>query len=574
MRSDLQNLKESYSRNVLRENVDRLEFLKNKYLPLFYGKLLHVWPDESNLPSDYNVFKTGLEKNPKFKAYESFLNETVDNLISADPYSKVDMEKGAGYAGQYSEWILKTFLKKFDEKGEGMGKTIQDLRRFLNEDLSMLNSDLKIYDKNKTKVTLNKMNVRDINQIKDFNTLYYIVKKFIPKYEEEGIRDKSKVRTLLDNSQYFVGVPLTMYASQTLGNNARWCTSTRNEGSNQFDYYNKQGPLYVVHLKTKPEVKKFQFHFPSGQYMNEDNRPINVFDFFSKHPIVGQVIQDDYKKTEPKDENLRKAELVTGGLSVLEKEPDQFFQNMPLRNIVTMIIDGTVNLENISKGAKILSDGFDNKVQFDEDGMQVVFGKTDYDEFMDNFYNNDYHETLLTVISRLALNPLVAYFDDDPGENMVPFVLNPESKIFNPQQISNIRRVYDDIGETPEDSHEFYNICDKVLSKYLKPLASEYKKKAVDDVMTKRGIRFEKQGRKMAVSIPYNSLVDIYDEQDDTTVFNILENPSYYVKVSDLFPSATESQIEAEKTDFNDFISQKLDKQKVAQEILQKIDKK
>jgi hypothetical protein len=46
------------------------------------------------------------------------------------------------------------------------------------------------------------------------------------------------------------------------------------------------------------------------------------------------------------------------------------------------------------------------------------------------------------------------------------------------------------------------------------------------------------------------------------------------VKISDLFPSATENQVESEKTDFNDFISQKLDKQGVARDILQKIDKK
>ena len=138
MRKDLQNIRESYERNVLRENVDRLDFLKNKYVPLFYAKLLHIWPDESNLPSSYEDFKKGTETNSKYKAYLEFLSETLDNLIGADPFSKVDMEKGAGYAGQYSDWILKTFLKIFDEKGEGAGKTLNDLKRFMNEDLYKL----------------------------------------------------------------------------------------------------------------------------------------------------------------------------------------------------------------------------------------------------------------------------------------------------------------------------------------------------------------------------------------------------------------------------------------------------
>jgi len=574
MRADLQNIKESYERNVLRENVDRLEFLKGKYLPLFYSKLLHIWPEESSLPSDYNAFKDKTEQNAKFKNYNDFLNETIDNLISADPYSKVDMEKGAGYAGQYSEWILKTFLKMFDEKGEGAGKTIQDLRRFLNEDLSLLNGDLKIYDKNKTKVTLNQMNVRDINQIKDFKTLYYIVKKFVPKYEEEGIRDKSKVRTLLDNSQYFVGVPLSMYASQTLGNNTRWCTATRNNENNQYEYYSKQGPLYIVHLKTKPELTKFQFHFPSSQYMNSDNRPINVFDFFSQHPIVANVILDDYKKTDPKQENLRKAELVTGGLSVLEKEPDQFFQNVSVRNITVMVSEGQVDIEKLNRGLKLLSDSYENGAEYMGDGLKITFAKTERDEFLENLYGNDYSENILSQISKTAMNPLISLFDEDPEGNMVPYVLSPESGIFTPDQIRNIRRVYDDVGETPEESQEFYNICDKILSKHLRTIAPEYKKESIAYELQKHGVTFEKQKGKMSVVFSIDAVFSMYDDSDDTTFFNVLENPSYYVKLEELFPRLTENQIQAEKTDFDDFVSQKLNKKDVAREILQKIDKK
>jgi hypothetical protein len=112
------------------------------------------------------------------------------------------------------------------------------------------------------------------------------------------------------------------------------------------------------------------------------------------------------------------------------------------------------------------------------------------------------------------------------------------------------------------------------MSRYIKPLAIQYKRMAVDRVLKQKGIEFKKEKGKMTVMIPYDSIRDIYGEDDDTTVFNILENPSYYVKISDLFPSATENQVESEKTDFNDFISQKLDKQGVARDILQKIDKK
>jgi len=570
MRADLQNIRESYEKNVLRENVDRLEFLKNKYLPVFYNKLLHIWPDESSMPSDYNIFKSKIEENKKFKEYNDFLGETIDTLISADPFSKVDMEKGAGYAGQYSEWLLKTFLKTFDEKGEGSGKTLSHFKRFMNEDLYKINSDLRIYDKNKTKVSLNKKNVRDINQVQDFNTLYYIIKPFIEKSEEEGVKDKTKVRTLLDNSQYFVGVPLTLSSSQSLGNNTRWCTAARSENNTYYNQYTKDGPLYVVFIKSKKGLIKFQFHFPSGQYMDSDDRPIDVFEFFSMHPMVGSAILDDYKKTDPKEEDLRKAELLTGGLGVLEKEPDQFFQNLSVRNIITMIVQGQADLERLNKGLKVVSDAFDNKAQFDEDGLKITFARTDYDEFINDLYEGGHYNNLANTLSRFAQDPLGAFFEENEQDGLVPFVLD---NILSPQQSKNIRRVYNDVGESPEQSDEFYDICRGILIKNMRKAAEAYKKTAVLDIYKKRGIVFDKLNRKMVMTIPYDALLDVFKDGDTTTFFTLLENPSYYIRLHELIPIMNQEDIEDEKLNFISYLSQNLDKNQVAQEILQKVDK-
>jgi len=83
-------------------------------------------------------------------------------------------------------------------------------------------------------------------------------------------------------------IPLTVKGSQALqdvGKETEWCTAD-SRATTWFDSYAKEGPLYV--WISRDSGKKFQFHFPSGQYMDQlDSRLSSaVLDNFLEYPPI------------------------------------------------------------------------------------------------------------------------------------------------------------------------------------------------------------------------------------------------------------------------------------------------
>ena len=75
-----------------------------------------------------------------------------------------------------------------------------------------------------------------------------------------------------------------------LGQNTKWCTAAKR--NNQFEAYNKQGPLYVVHHtnpKTGAIKKRHLFHFKTESYADEQDREHNVKSLIKKHPKLKNV---------------------------------------------------------------------------------------------------------------------------------------------------------------------------------------------------------------------------------------------------------------------------------------------
>lgn len=90
------------------------------------------------------------------------------------------------------------------------------------------------------------------------------------KSEEQAFFDTNQASLFYNDNNVKIVIPKTKEASIYFGRNTKWCTAAKN--NNMFDSYAGDGPLYIVLFKK--ENVRWQLHFESGQFMDEQDRPI------------------------------------------------------------------------------------------------------------------------------------------------------------------------------------------------------------------------------------------------------------------------------------------------------------
>lgn len=293
--------KKSRKKVIVHEN-SKLDFFKTQYLEP-EEKKSRTKPTEDDTLARAPEMKNGKPKRKK-KMSEAHLLE----IIKADPTSIVDegvtsldnVKKVGGYTqwlvNQYFNLIPKDFLGKKDER---YANVKQEVSRFF-EDLYKVKEDLNIFHRFNKRVKPETK--RDIGKVKDSAELYDLIKDIDTSGGEHFMSDekKEKRKRLLQNGstveyeddKWEVIIPSTPEASFELagGGLSRWCTA-QSRHSNQHQHYSKDGPLYIIRDK-KDIVSSghgqgmprplYQFHFPSQQYMDREDRSISVVDFLDK----------------------------------------------------------------------------------------------------------------------------------------------------------------------------------------------------------------------------------------------------------------------------------------------------
>jgi hypothetical protein len=163
---------------------------------------------------------------------------------------------------QYTQWLAKVYIQDT--------WYIEDLNR---------NNWLGLYDLAKRRNMLRPEH-RDINQFQSYGQFEDTMMEFYDPDEIDNqttkIDQKGQAKEIYNGSTARIIIPEDQTAACYYGQGTRWCTAAT-RGKNYFDTYSDQGPLYIVIPKNPQYLsEKYQLHFPSYQFMNEEDRPVRL----------------------------------------------------------------------------------------------------------------------------------------------------------------------------------------------------------------------------------------------------------------------------------------------------------
>lgn len=166
----------------------------------------------------------------------------------------------------------------------------------------------------------------DVNKIKTLADLYQVVKGYYVK-DTKNLTDvlqsidESEYKKVFQSENWAIFVPLTEKAACYLGVNTEWCTTwgplslnpDYKDRTNRFDYHNRTDKLYII-INNANLNDKYQFHFPTKQFMDREDKRIDSGKFLEKHTDIRNFFFPSFLKDDLSQDEIS---LEIGRLSVL-----------------------------------------------------------------------------------------------------------------------------------------------------------------------------------------------------------------------------------------------------------------
>lgn len=203
-------------------------------------------------------------------------NNALERIERADPSTNK----------QYTQWMARMFANGSEPWMEDVTSTLADY--------------VAKFHKLKTRKRL-PPGENDINRYRSAKQLYLVMDRYEDPADADG--EQGSADKVYEDGDVTVVVPRDKAAACRYGRQTRWCTAAVH-GSNYFDQYNSQGPLYIVIPKhPRNPGAKYQLHFQSGSFMDEDDEPINLgyflrdqypglLEFFMSKPDIAEQLRE------------------------------------------------------------------------------------------------------------------------------------------------------------------------------------------------------------------------------------------------------------------------------------------
>lgn len=139
----------------------------------------------------------------------------------------------------------------------------------------------------------------------------------IDEYEEELDNES----LIYNGDKIKIYNPKTMEESCNMGTDTKWCTARR-DLKNAFENYAKLGSLYIIVPKQpKYPGEKYQFHYESLTYNNENDIPIDLHEFITSYPEMLEIYDtsdsaEAYTLKFQRVEMVQRAQRAEAGLPI------------------------------------------------------------------------------------------------------------------------------------------------------------------------------------------------------------------------------------------------------------------